>query len=210
MTKLRCNPRVVSLAVIALAGCSGGDEPSATFRSADAERLAAVGPSTPGWPAWPQEPEARQPSDSTPEELAAKDPIYAAYRRSTADVEQRDEWGSGNHWEDDDKLANVTVGVFETEADAHTDFVASNVLSRAYGAKYGFVVRAEKIDGLGDEAWRLWTHGNGAQVTYHWRRENLVTEVHIHCFGDCPSADTDVDTAARAWADAIDWEARSG
>jgi hypothetical protein len=81
-------------------------------------------------------------------------------------------------------------------------FLASNDLARAYGAKYGFVVKTEKVDGLGDEAWRLWAHGNGREVTYHWRRDNLVTEVHVHCYGDCgPDLDANVDAAARAWAD---------
>ena len=117
--------------------------------------------------------------------------------------------GSGNKWVDDDKLGNLVVGVFDTAADAHVGFLASNELSRAYGAKYGFVVKAEKVDGLGDEAWRLWAHGHGREVTYHWRRDNLVTEVHVHCYGDCPDVDADVDAAARAWADAIDEEARS-
>ena len=42
------------------------------------------------------------------------------------------------------------------------------------------------------------------------RRDNLVTEVHVHCYGDCgPDLDANVDAAARAWADAIDKEARS-
>jgi len=90
-------------------------------------------------------------------------------------------------------------------------FLASNDAARGYGAKYGFVVKAEKVDGLGDEAWRLWTHGNGRAVTYHWRRDNLVTEVHVHCYArDCLSdVDADVDAAARAWADAVDEQARS-
>ena len=44
-------------------------------------------------------------------------------------------------------------------------------------------------------------------MTYHWRRDNLVTEVHVHCYGDCPDADAAVDVAARAWADAIDEQA---
>jgi hypothetical protein len=47
-------------------------------------------------------------------------------------------------------------------------------------------------------------------VTYNWRRDNLGIEVHIHCYGDdCPAVDVEVDAAARAWADAIDEEARS-
>ena len=55
--------------------------------------------------------------------------------------------------------------------------------------------------GLGDEAWVLWVGGSGTQVTYHWRRGNLVLEAHVHCYGSCSS---DVDAAARNWADAVD------
>ena len=51
---------------------------------------------------------------------------------------------------------------------------------------------------------------DGREVTYHWRRDNLVTEVHVHCYGDCPpDVDANVDVAARAWADAIDEQART-
>ena len=131
----------------------------------------------------------------------------AEYRRRTADIEPAT--APATSGVDEDKLANLVVGVFDTAADAHVAFLASNDLSRAYGAKYGFVVKAEKVDGLGDEAWRLWAHGHGREVTYHWRRDNLVTEVHVHCYGDCPDADANVDAAARAWADAIDEKARS-
>jgi hypothetical protein len=163
---------------------------------------------------WPTKPEQQPPSTGeSPEEIAARDPIFAEYRRRTADIDQPDDdWSSGNRWADflDQRLANLVVTVFDTAADAHVAFLALNDLSRAYGAKYGFVVRAEKVDGPGDEAWRLWAHGNGRQVTYNWRRDNLVTEVHVHCYGDCPSdMDADVDAAARAWAAAVDEEARS-
>jgi hypothetical protein len=64
-----------------------------------------------------------------------------------------------------------------------------------------------EIDGLGDEAWLLRTETNGTEVTYHWRRSNLVVEAHVHCLGFCPG---DVDAAARAWVDAIDKAARAG
>jgi hypothetical protein len=199
------------LVVIAalLGGCSGDNEPSGMYKTADVERLANVAPRTPGWPPWPQQPEPKQPSGESPEEAVSRDPIYAEYRRRMADIEQSDDWGSFNHWEDDDKLANLVVGVFDTAADAHVGFLASNDLSRAYGAKYGFVVKAENVGGLGDEAWRLWVHSNGREVTYHWRRDNLVIEAHVQCSGDCPDVDADVDAAARAWVEAIDEEARS-
>jgi hypothetical protein len=205
-----------SLVAVTLAGCGGGDEPTGTYKTADVERLANVAPRTPGWPPWPQEPEPKEPEPKEPsgqsaEEAAAKDPIFAEYRRKTAGLEEHDEWGASNKWVDDDKLANLVVGVSDTPADAHVAFLASNDLSRAYGAQSGFVVRAEKVDGLGDEAWRLWTHWNGRQVTYHWRRDNLGVEVHVHCYGDCgPDVDANVDAAARAWADAIDSEATGG
>ena len=181
------------------------------YKAADAERLANIAPRTPGWPPWPQQREPKQSSgDESSEEVAARDPIFAKYRRRTADIEQRDGWGSANRWRDDDKLANLFVQVFDTAADAHVGFLASNDLSRAYGAKYGFVVKAEHVGGLGDEAWRLWTHSNGREVTYHWRRDNLVTEVHVHCYGECgPDLDDNVDAAARAWADAIDEQAHT-
>jgi hypothetical protein len=167
-----------------------------------------MAPRTPGWPAWPPKPEPEQPSTETPAEIAARDPIYGAYRRKTEDLERHDDWGSGNRWKDEDKLGNLVVGILDTSGDAHAAFIASNDLSRAYGAQYGFVVKAENVEGLGDEAWRLWAHGHGREVTYHWRRDNLVVEVHVHCYGDCPSdVDADVDAAARAWAEAIDAEA---
>ena len=208
MTRSKWGGVAASLAAVTLVGCGGGSEPSGMYNAADAERLANMAPRTPGWPPWPQTPEPKKPSSGeSAEEVAARDPIYAEYRHRTADIEPQD--GSGNRWVDDDKLGNLVVGVFDTAADAHVGFLASNDLSRAYGAKYGFVVKAEKVDGLGDEAWRLWAHGHGREVTYHWRRDNLVTEVHVHCYGDCPDVDADVDAAAHAWADAIDEEARS-
>jgi hypothetical protein len=198
------------VAAVALAGCGGEDEPNAAYTTADVERLAALAPRTPGWPPWPEAPEPKQGFTESAEEVAARDPIYAEYRRRTADIESRDDWGSGNKWKDDDKLANLVVGVYDTATDAHVSFLASNDLARGYGKQYGSVVKAEQVDGLGDEAWRLWAHGNGRQVTYHWRRDNLVVEVHVHCYGDdCPDADAAVDAAARAWAGTIDEEARS-
>ena len=210
MTKFQWGGVATVLVTITLAGCDGGsNEPNAMYKAADVERLANVAPQTPGWPPWPRKLEPK-PSGESPDDVAARDPIFAEYRRRTEEIERHDDWGSGNKWVDDDKLGNLAIEAFETRADAHLAFLASNDLSRAYGAKYGFVVRAEKVDGLGDEAWRLWAHGNGRQVTYHWRRDNLVTEVHVHCYGNCPpDTDTNVDAAARAWAAAIDEEARS-
>jgi hypothetical protein len=66
-------------------------------------------------------------------------------------------------------------------------------------------VSDEAVDGLGDEAWRISARGSGEEVTYKWRRGNLVLEAHIQCLYACRS---DLDDAARVWVDAIDAEAR--
>ena len=188
------------LAAVVLAGCGGGDDVG--FTGADVRRLAQIAPVTPGWPSWPEVPEPRHRSTVTLEETIARDPLFAAYHRRVSKLGGNlDAGDAGNRWEDQDKLANLSIGTFANSADAEVAFDAGNDLSLGYGEQYGDVTKAEDVDGLGDEAWRLWATGNGAQVTYHWRRGNLVGEVHIHCFGTCPA---DVDGATRAWAEAID------
>jgi hypothetical protein len=194
-----------SLALVACGGDESAGDSAARFSDADATRLARIAPVTPGWPAWPTEPDEKRASTETAEQAAARDPLYAEYRRKTAHVVRADSSAGGNHWQDDVKLANLVVEVLASPEDAHIVFEASTALSRGYGDLYGDVTKAEPVNGLGEEAWRLWASGNGPQVTYHWRRDNLVVEVHVHCFGVCPS---DVDGAARAWAEAIDADAR--
>jgi hypothetical protein len=81
-----------------------------------------------------------------------------------------------------------------------------SVTSLCEGTRTGGVTKDEEIDGLGDEAWVLWVGGSGTQVTYHWRRSNLVLEAHVQCFGSCPG---NVDAATRAWVDAVDAKARA-
>jgi hypothetical protein len=117
-----------SLVAVTVVGCSEGSEVSGTYKAADAERLANVAPRTPGWPPWPQKPEPERSSTESADEVAARDPIFAEFRRRTAGMEQD---GSGNRWVDDDKLANLVVGFYDTPTDAHEGFVASNDLSRA-------------------------------------------------------------------------------
>lgn len=191
---------------VTVAGC-GGDHPDAAFSGADASRLAQIAPVTPGWPAWPERPEPKQAAEVSLEQTVARDPLLAEYQRRTSTLAgDLDAGDSGNRWEDDDKVANLSVGTFASPADAHVAFEASNDLALGYGEQYGDVTRVEEIEGLGDEAWVLWATGNGSQVTYHWRRGNLVGEVHIHCFGSCPAT---VDEATRAWADAIDTRTRA-
>ena len=51
----------LSVLVVVLGGCGGGDEREVAFTGADARRLAQIAPVTPGWPAWPARPERNNP-----------------------------------------------------------------------------------------------------------------------------------------------------
>lgn len=189
--------------VVLAAGCGGGDaaeEP--VFTTADATRIVDVRPVAAGW-TWPEEAERHAPSDASESESA--DPLVVELKRRMADLVALGD--VANKWQDDDKLGNLAIGVYGSAADAHEAMAAMNAFSRAWGEQNGTVTMEEEVDDLGDEAWRLGVAANGAQVTYHWRRANLVLEAHVHCFGSCPG---DVDAAARVWVDAIDNAAEGG
>lgn len=195
---------VAVFAAIAAGGCGGGEQQRQTFSAADAKRIANVRPTMPGW-VWPRSPEKRDSSASS-DESEPTDPLLVKLKRQTADVV--DIANAGNHWEDDNKLANLSVEVDRSASDARKAMAALNAFSRGWGERSGSVTKDEQIDGLGDEAWRLWTLGQGYEVTYHWRRGNLVLEAHVHCFGLCPHDFESVDAATHSWVDAIDEAAR--
>jgi hypothetical protein len=164
----------------------------------------------PGW-VWPDEPEERAVAGSSGEPVASDpsetgDPLLAELMSRMARVVSIAE--AGNRWRDDDKLANLTVWVVGSDSDARETMAALNAFSRGWGERSGQITTDEQVDGLGDEGWHLLTVGQGNQVTYHWRRDNLVVEAHIHCFGSCPGDLSTVDAATRGWVDAIDEAAR--
>ncbi len=194
---------IAVVAAILLCGCSEGRQQDQVFTAADATRIASVAPVAPGW-TWPRNPEKHVSSDSSTAASPVTDPLLVELKRRTTGLVDLGE--ASNEWRDKDKLGHLDVGVFGSAGDADKAMAASNAFSRGWGAKSGHVTKDEAIGGLGDEAWRLWVGGNGTQVTYHWRRGNLVLEAHVHCFGLCPG---DVDAATRAWVDAIDAEARA-
>jgi hypothetical protein len=196
----RCAIAVV--AAIVVGGCGGGGEPEQAFTPADATRIADVRPVMPGW-TWPQNPEKHVPSGSQTE-APSTDPLDVKLRRQTADLVTLG--AAGNKWKDANRLANLSAEVFASAAEAHESMAPFNAFSRGWGERTGLITKDEEIDGLGDEAWLLRTEGNGTQVTYHWRRGNLVVEAHVHCFGICPE---DVEGAARSWVEAIDEAARA-
>jgi hypothetical protein len=163
------------LAVAIFAAGCGGGR-STAFTLSDAKRISGVRPAAPGW-TWP----------------------------STADESRVHDSEALSEWEDDDKLAHVDVDLYGSASAAHNAMSAFNALSRRYARQTGYILGEEGVSDLGDDAWRLRIGGNGPEVTYHWRRRNLVLEAHMQCFGRCPA---DFAAAARAWAEAIDAQAR--
>jgi hypothetical protein len=142
----------------------------------DAKRVVGVRPAAPGW-TWPP---------------------------STTESRIHDD-GAMSEWEDDNKLAHVDVGLYGSASAAHHSMPAFNALSRRYARQGGYILGEERVSDLGDDAWRLRIGGNGPEITYHWRRRNLVLEAHMQCFGTCPA---DFADAARTWAEALDSQAR--
>jgi hypothetical protein len=201
--RLGCAASLLVLAA-ALGGCGGSTGKQHLFDARDAIRIAAVPPVAPGWiwPTRPSESSSAGPSAGSTQPSASGDALLEALRRRMAKLVDR---GSASEsWQDSEKLGNFDVGVFGSAADAHAAMAALNAFSRGWGARSGTVTKTERLHGLGDEGWRLWVSGNGDQVTYHWRRRNLVLEAHTHCFGNCPA---DLDAATFHWVEAIDKEA---
>jgi hypothetical protein len=138
-------------------------------------------------------------------EAEPADPLDVALMRQTAGIVSIG--AATTMWEDTHKLAHLYTQVFPRAASAHKLMAPFNAYSRGWAKRYGFITKEEAVDDLGDEGWLLETSANGPEVTYHWRRDNLLVEAHLQCFGLCPR---DIDAAARAWVDAIDGAARAG
>jgi hypothetical protein len=195
---------LVLLSVLVATGCSEDSQAPSSFSADDAERIASVRPTTPNW-TWPTHPVS--PSSCTGEGLGVdggRDPLFTELLRKFADTDYS--CGTGIKWRDDDKLASLSVMRFTSAAGAHKGMAAFRTFAHGWGENGGEVIADEEIEGLGDEATRLRASGYGVQVTYLWRRTNLFLQVHVHCFGTCP---TNVDARTRPWVDAVDEEAEN-
>lgn len=172
-------------------GCAGSRE--AVLSLADARQLASLRPVAPGW-TWP--PASAKSADSG---ASSSDPLLVEFRRETKGLVDLGE--AGNEWKDSDKLAHVDIAVYETTEDAQQALAPFNALSLGWGRRSGDVVSQRSVEGLGEEAWLLQVAESGEQVTYHWRRDNVLFEAHMHCFGSCRAG---LVSAARGWAERID------
>jgi hypothetical protein len=180
------------LAATIAAGCAGEGE--AGYSLSDARQLANLRPIVPPWTWRPEDKKSANSGAS-----AKGDPLLDRFRRETkALVDLGD---AGGEWMDTDKLAHIDVAVYKTSADAHRAFAPFNALSLGWAARSRGVVSQSSVAGLGDEAWLLRLADDGEQATYHWRRDNVLIEAHMHCYGACPPG---LASAARAWAERID------
>jgi hypothetical protein len=172
----------MALGIVALAaGCGAAHEQM--LSASDLRRMTTVRPMPPGWN-WPQRPT---------HEKQITGPC--------------DGW----RWQDAEKLGVTYACLVDSETGAHKDVAGARAFARYWAKRTvdGGHFTDVPIDGLGDEAWRIQSDFPGGQeVTYGWRRGRLLLQVHIQCiFQTCPS---DIRRAGRAWADAIDKEARTG
>ena len=131
----RVRPGFAAAGVAALVvGCGGGSQQ--TFSGADADRLTAIRPMTPGW-SWPRQPVSSRPferdaSGSTDGYLGAAE----------------------NRWEDKTKLAHVDANVFRTASAAHAAMPGFRAFARKWAKRDGGRLTDVRVRGLGEEAWR--------------------------------------------------------
>ena len=173
------------------------------FTGADARRLASLAPSRSGW-RWPQKRcQARLGHLSRiVDERSAPGAVQA--QDSDSEVPRRGVEGMAGHRQTRQSRRRCLRDLL---CSTRGDGLRSTSSQRAWLQGADGSGRQQKVDHLGDEAWVMWVSGNGAQVTYHWRRDNLVFETHVHCFGNCPP---DVAALTRTWAETIDVAARTG
>jgi hypothetical protein len=143
-----------------------------------------------------------------------------AFSQALADArfvaEQERTWLDGSSGAGYRKKGSARAVLFEDADGASEGLAASRRYARRFESQtVGAAVHDVTLPGVGDEAWGLRVvlpgvsgHPDGytASVTYSWRRDNLVLEVHVACLEDCPS---DAGEAARSWAEAIDRKVRS-
>jgi len=177
----RCGVAGVTVAALAT-GC-GGQSKTLTLSGADLKRIASVRPMTPGW-YWPKKPISEEPTGGG---------------------------CGGSRWQDKQKLGVSSACQFYDATGAHKQLAENRAFARHWAKRTvgGGRFTDIRLDGLGDEAWRIREDfAGGQEVTYGWRRSNLVLQVHVQCiFQICPS---DILTAVPTWVDAIDEEVRIG
>jgi hypothetical protein len=177
----RCG--VASITVAALATGCGGRSETLTLSGADLWRIGSVRPVMPGW-YWPKKPISQQPTGGG---------------------------CGGSRWQDQQKLGVISACDLYDAAGAHKELAENRAFARGWAKRTvgGGSFTDIQLDGLGDEAWQIREDfAGGQEVTYGWRRSNLVLQVHVQCiFQICPS---EILTAVRTWVDAIDEEVRSG
>jgi hypothetical protein len=194
----------IALVVVAImAGCGGSSDPRGVADEDVVKRAATVPPTTPGWN-WPKARTSSSPytKDKGGDPPPTNDPLAAKLYRQLRGLDMIG--SAASRWEDKSKLAHLVVERFASPADAHSAMRPYREFAHGWAEQTG-TVSDEAVRGLGDEAWRISARGYSEEVTYKWRRGNLVLEAHMQCSTACRP---DIDGAARAWVGAIDGKAR--
>ena len=181
--RLSTRRAVVGISVAALVvGC--GNSRTELLSTADLRPITTVRPTTRGWD-WPEKPTQEHLGDGC------------------------DGW----RWQDEEKLGVASACLFGSAKDAQEGLPRARAFARLWAQRTvdqnGGHFTDIRLDGLGEQAWRIQGDDfpGGPEVTFGWRRANLVLQVHIQCIWRyCFS---DIRSAARAWGDAIDHEART-
>jgi len=175
---------VVGICVAAfVAGCANST--TDLLSEADLRPITTVRPTTRGWN-WPAKPTRE--------------------RRLAEGCE-------GWRWQDEEKLGVTTGCLFDSTTAAKEGLPRAQAYARLWAqrtvAQNGGKFTDIRLDKPGEQTWLI--QGNdfpgGPQLTLGWRRANLMLQIHIQCIWRyCVS---DIRSAARAWVDAIDDEARA-
>ena len=149
--------RGAAMVAVAILAAGCGGGGSKAFTLSDAKRIAGIRPAAPGW-TWPRSADESKVHDSTALSV----------------------------WEEDNKLAHVDVELYRSASAAHDAWLRS---TRSRGGMPGkgdtsSVREASPISATTRGAFG--SKRTAPEVTYHWRRRNLVLEAHMHCFGACP------------------------
>jgi hypothetical protein len=201
---VRCS--AISLGVLPLAVGCGAESTKQTFGAADLQRITSVRPMTSHWD-WPQAPSSSGQTSRSELEPTANDRLTAALDRKLSNAGFVRSQSS--KWQDETKLGHLDGAVFESASGAHHGLAALRAFAHGWAERFGGDFTDIPVKGLGEESSGIWEHlSYGSEsVTYHWRRGNLVVEVHIQCFqAECPS---DIRRAARSWAVSVDEEAQN-
>lgn len=218
LTGLMLTGLVVTGSVLA-SGCTSKEEPApvegVTLGEADLARLVAVRPEATGWKSttWtvipgPTKPFTRAELDKGVG-LDPSDPSFALRAELTGAMQDAGFVASRNRaWQGVEGVAHSFADIYDTRDRMEDALRAGRSFAEDWYPKFEHheIRVVDAAAGLGDDSWAV--RGKAEHPTFvelSWVRGNALLGVYLTC-SRCP---TDIEVAARRWADAIDKRARS-